>query len=235
MWDQTYILSELPAEEETEEEVEFICDVLELHAGATVLDLCCGPGRHGRHLVKKGMAVVGVDSSRFLLREALTKVNGVHLVEGDMRHIPLKPVCDAVINLFTSFGFFDDKDNRDVLKEIATVLKPGGRFLLDYWNPYVVFQLDQTRNWWWASESTLALAEVRYDAESGQLSDYRTVIQFPDGKVNKSVNRVRFYFPTELKAVLEPLGLMVRAVYGDFDYRPFAADARRMITVAEKC
>ena len=73
MWDQTYLLSELPPAAETAEEVEFICEALELMQGATVLDLCCGQGRHGQLLAESGMKVVGLDSSRFLLTEAQKK------------------------------------------------------------------------------------------------------------------------------------------------------------------
>ena len=238
MWDKTYLLSELPSEIETEEEVDFIRDVLELQPGNVVLDLCCGNGRHGQCLAKQNVTVIGLDSSRFLLDEArknmLSTEYGIHFIEGDMRRIPLKPTCDAVINLFTSFGFFDEEENRQVLSEVAAVLKPGGKFLLDYWNPHTVIQLDGTRNWWWISDAVLALAEVEYRPESGQLSDYRTVIELTTGDVRKTVNRLRFYFPTELKSILDGVGLEVCATYGDFDYSPFLIDARRMITVAER-
>ncbi len=234
MWDETYILSELPSEAETEEEVEFILEVLGLQQGATVLDLCCGQGRHGQRLSEAGLTVIGVDSSRFLLEEAVRENPGLYLVEGDMQAIPLKPVCDAVINLFTSFGFYDEAGNQKTLSEIASVLKPGGKFLLEHWNPYAVVQLDGTRNWWWVSESTLALAEVEYHPETGQLFDHRTIIDLPTGAIQKAVNRVRFYLPTELEAVLEAVGLKVRARYGDFDQTPFSLEARRMLTIAEK-
>ncbi len=238
MWDETYLLTELPSEVETEEEVEFIRDVRALRRGAVVLDLCCGNGRHGRLLADQEMTVVGLDRSRFLLDEArkggLSTKYGIHFIEGDMRHIPLKPSCDAVINLFTSFGFFEGDGNLQVLSEVAAVLKPGGKFLLDYWNPHTVVELDRTRNWWWISESMLALAEVEYHPESGLLSDYRTVIELSTGAIQKTVNRLRFYFPTELKSILEDVGLQVCATYGDFDYSPFLIDARRMITIAER-
>ena len=239
MWDQTYLLSELPPAAETAEEVEFTCEALELTQGATVLDLCCGQGRHGQLLADRGMKVVGLDSSHFLLTEAQkngsTSQNRLHLVEGDIRHIPLKPVCDAVINLFTSFGFFEDNENKRVITAVAAALKPSGKFLLEYWNPYAAFQLDQTRNWWWMSESLLALADVEYDPASGRLSDHRTVIDLSTGAVQESVNRIRFYFPTELEEMLASAGLKVRAMYGDFDYSPFLTESRRLITIAEKC
>ena len=239
MWDQTYLISELPPASETAEEVDFICEALELMQGATILDFCCGQGRHGQLLADRGMKVVGLDSSRFLLTEAQKNTSSsqsyLHFVEGDARYIPLKPVCDAVINLFTSFGFFEDSDNKRVITAVAAALKPHGKFLLEYWNPYAAFQLDQTRNWWWMSESLLALAEVEYDSTSGRLSDHRTVIDLSTGAIQESVNRIRFYFPTELEGMLASAGLKVCAMYGDFDYSPFLTESRRLITIAEKC
>ena len=238
MWDETYLLSELPSEAETEEEADFIFDALNLQSSSRILDLCCGQGRHGRQLANLGVNVIGLDNSRFLLNEAKNNVDTggrrIQLVEADMRHIPLKPYCDAVLSLFTSFGFFEETDNRDVLSEIASVLKPGGKLLVDYWNPYAVTQLDRTRNWWWVSESTLALAEVEYQPQSGRLFDHRTIIELPTKTIRKMVNTVRFYFPTELKRLLETVGLSICATYGDFDGCDFSTESRRMITVAEK-
>ena len=238
MWDETYLLSELPSETETEEEANFIFSALNLQPGSRVLDLCCGQGRHGRQLANLGADVIGLDNSRFLLNEAKNNADAssrcLRLIEADMRHIPLKPCCEAVISLFTSFGFFEDTDNAKVLSETASVLKPRGQLLIDYWNPYAVTQLDRTRNWWWISESTLALAEVEYQPQSGRLFDYRTIIELPTKAIRKMVNTVRFYFPTEMKRLLETVGLCIRATYGDFDGSEFTTESRRMITVAEK-
>lgn len=236
MWDETYLLSELPSEAETEEEANFIVSVLNLQPGSRVLDLCCGQGRHGLELANLGIDVIGLDNSRFLLNEAKNNADStrLRLVEADMRRIPLKPCCEAVISLFTSFGFFEDRDNAKVLSETASVLKPSGQLLIDYWNPYAVTQLDHTRNWWWISESTLALAEVEYQPQSGRLLDHRTIIELPTMTIRKMVNAVRFYFPTEMKRLLETVGLCIRATYGDFDGSEFTTGSRRMITVAEK-
>ena len=239
MWDETYLLSELPSETETEEEANFIFSALNLQPGSRVLDLCCGQGRHGRQLANLGVNVIGVDNSRFLLNEAKSNAEAedgrrLRLIEADMRHIPLKPCCEAVISLFTSFGFFDETDNAKVLSETASVLKLGGKLLIDYWNPYAVIQLDHTRNWWWISESTLALAEVEYQPQSGRLLDHRTIIELPTKAIRKMVNTVRFYFPTEMRKLLETVGLCIRATYGDFDGSEFTTESRRMITVAEK-
>jgi SAM-dependent methyltransferase len=240
MWDRNYAYSELPSEEETAEEIEFICAVLGLEPGDIVLDLCCGQGRHSVELAIKGYSVVGVDSSRSLLdlveKERLLDEDAkLWLVEGDMRNIPLKEnSCHAVINLFTSFGFFHDEGNQQVLSSVASVLRPGGRFLLEYWNPYVAAQLDGTRNWWWITDNLLALAEARYDFSTSRLQDFRTIVDVEKSSVDNSVREITFYMLPELEKMLKSAGLRVVEIYGDVDERDYDGDSRRLITLSEK-
>jgi SAM-dependent methyltransferase len=235
MWDQTYAYSELPSDEETAEEVEFISHVLGLEYGGTILDLCCGQGRHSIKLADMGYSVIGLDSSRTLLELAKESAAASHLwlVEADMRNIPIREgICDAVINLFTSFGFFDDAGNLRVLEAAASVLKPGGKFLLDYWNPYIAAQLNGTRNWWWITEKLLALAEARYDFSSSRLRDLRTIVDIERSSVENAVREVRFYTLPELEEMLAKAGLRILEVYGDIDERQYDGESRRLITVS---
>ena len=236
MWNETYLLSELPSEEETIEEVKFIRDVLRLESDATLLDLCCGQGRHAFLLAEPGCFVIGLDSSLFLLNEASKRQlpKNLKFLAGDMRAIPLYDVCDAVINVYTSFGFFSDTENVKVLSEVAKALKTGGKLFLEYWNPHSATQLHGVRNWWWMDEHLLALAEVEYDAASGVLNDYRTIIDLNQHSMEESVNRIRFYFLTELEERLNGVGLKVSETYGDFDGSGYAINSPRLIVIAEK-
>ena len=233
MWDQNYAYSELPSDEETAEELEFISRVLGLDEGAVILDLCCGQGRHSAGLANMGYSVIGLDSSRTLLGLVEKETPQLWLVEGDMRNIPIrKGTCDAAINLFTSFGFFDDAGNLQVLESVASVLKPGGKFLLDYWNPYMAAHLDGTRNWWWITDSLLALAEAQYDFSTGRLRDLRTIVDVEKSSVENAVREVRFYALPELEKMLEEAGLHVLEIYGDIDEREYDGESRRLITVS---
>ena len=239
MWDETYAHSELPSDEETTEEVEFISRALGLDGSGIILDLCCGQGRHSVRLADMGYSVIGLDSSRTLLEVAKESIaasprrRDLWLVEGDMRSIPIREgTCDAVVNMFTSFGFFDDSENLRVLEGVAYVLKPGGKFLLDYWNPYIAAQLDGTRNWWWITENLLALAEARYDFSSGRLQDLRTVVDIEKSSVENTVRKLKFYMLPELEKMLEKAGLRILKVYGDVDERDYDGESRRLITVS---
>lgn len=103
--------------EEAEEQVEKLLALLELQGGS-VLDLCCGPGRHAIPLTKRGFTVTGVDITPFLIerakKNALAENVQIEWVLEDMRDFVRPGAYDLVLNMFTSFGYFDNK--RDDLR-----------------------------------------------------------------------------------------------------------------------
>src|SRR5215510_12663636 len=101
-----------------------------------VLDLCCGPGRHSLALARRGIQVTAVDRSEFLLRKAkeeAAKLNlEIEFVSDDMRQFVRSDSFSLVLNMFTSFGYFDDKeDDLKVLQNAYQSLKPGGTILIE--------------------------------------------------------------------------------------------------------
>ena len=120
-------------------EAAFVQRALDLSPGAEVLDLCCGHGRHAVLLAKAGLTMTGLDlSEQYLEQAALNAVAagvGLELVHSDMRQVPFEGRFDAVVNLFTSFGYLNsDEEDMKVLHQVSKVLKPGGRFLIDLIN-----------------------------------------------------------------------------------------------------
>src|SRR5215217_4886958 len=120
--------------EKDRHEVARLLELLELPAGSRVLDVPCGQGRHAHLLAETGFDVDGLDYSEHLLKLARKRGtgDGLRYLQGDMRRLPGRWTgrFDAVLNLFTSFGFFfDPSDDRRVIDEIARVLKPGGLFV----------------------------------------------------------------------------------------------------------
>jgi SAM-dependent methyltransferase len=104
--------------------------------GNAALDLCCGPGRCAIALAKAGFKVTGVDRTKFLLDKARTKARSVKAriewIRMDMRDFIRADAFDLVLSMFTSFGYFDDKnEDLQVLHNIFTSLKPGGVCLIE--------------------------------------------------------------------------------------------------------
>ena len=134
--DYIEIYSERLSRDATERETAFVVDALGLRDGDRVLDLACGHGRHAVALAQRGMVVTGQDLNEDYLRMAREDAAraGVEIetVHGDMREIPFTDEFDAVINMFTAFGYFDSEDEDvRVLEAVANALESGGKLLLD--------------------------------------------------------------------------------------------------------
>jgi 2-polyprenyl-3-methyl-5-hydroxy-6-metoxy-1,4-benzoquinol methylase len=109
-----------------------------------LLDVACGRGRHSIQMAMKGYEVTGVDLATKALETA--KLHAIefgvehrtHFEQKDMRALNYHNQFDAAINVFTSFGYFTNSENFEVLQQISQSLKPNGLFLFDYLNPVTV-------------------------------------------------------------------------------------------------
>lgn len=113
-----------------------IDNVFHLQKGARILDLACGQGRHARALAALGYEVTGADLSRNSIEKAKALENDhLNFVIHDMRRPVAVNYYDAVLNLFTSFGYFESvRDNLRTINAVHTGLKDKGLFLIDYFN-----------------------------------------------------------------------------------------------------
>jgi SAM-dependent methyltransferase len=118
-------------EARSDSEVELILRLLELPDGAEILDAPCGHGRIADRLAARGFRVTGLDNNARFLELARSRAAPVEYVEGDLRELPFEGRFDAVINWFTSFGYFDDDTNRELLAGFRRALRPGGVLLLE--------------------------------------------------------------------------------------------------------
>ncbi|MBE7560099.1 class I SAM-dependent methyltransferase [bacterium] len=202
-----------------------------------VLDLCCGAGRHSHALAAAGCRVVGLDLSPWLLSEARSFVASpggrLSLVRGDMRSLPFSRAFSGVFNFFTSFGYFDDEENREVLREIARVLLPGGFFLLDYMNaPAVIAGLVP------CSERETELGKVvesrTYDPESRRIEKDLYVYR-SEGEMEAYHESVRAYTCEEMLSLLSVVGLCPLSVYGTLDGAAYTEKSPRMVIFGRTC
>jgi len=222
----------------SEAEVDFIERALELKPGSRVLDLCCGHGRHTVELARRGYEVTGVDLSARALRRARREAReaGVDIrwQRCDMREISFQEEFDAVINMFTSFGYLEsEEEDRRVLERVQAALRPGGRFLLDFINRERIARVYQARDWRRAPDGSVLLLERRWDLPTGRNLEEITLIG-PDGSRRRYRLLLRMYAVTELAAMLASVGLTVRRMWGDFDGSELTLESVRVIVLAEK-
>ena len=125
IFDNDYIKVYRETEKETSNDVDGIIDLLEPTKDQKIIDLCCGYGRHSIELAKRGYTITGYHLSKDFLKHAEQTAHSegvlVNFIEGDIRDLDYIEEFDIAINLFTSFGYFDDEENQAVLLENHTL------------------------------------------------------------------------------------------------------------------
>lgn len=201
--------------------VAFLVEHLGLQEGTRVLDVACGRGRVAVPLAQHGCRVTGVDLSPNSLARAKEAAEEagveIELIELDMRELDFTGRFDAAINVFTSFGYFEqERDDGRVLAAIARALVPGGVFLIDHLNTITLMERFRAKDWTQFDDGTLFLEERRYDQLRGRHEATWTFVR-PDGSRAVLQHSLRGYTPAELRALVEEAGLELDGAWGSWD------------------
>jgi ubiquinone/menaquinone biosynthesis C-methylase UbiE len=213
------------------EQTDFICKVMKLKKGMSVLDVPCGFGRISNVLSQKVMNVTGIEFNKHVLDFAKQKAKesklNINYVEGDMRNFSYRNKFDAVICWFGSFGYFSDEDNEKFIKAAARSLKKGGRFLIDTHTLETIIPIFQpvSKNRY----GKMPLKEERHL----NLETSRIDVKWTLGKESQS-SSIRLYGYKELKDLLSHNGFGKFKAYGSIEGEKFEFGSRRLILVSEK-
>ncbi|GAB4368845.1 MAG: class I SAM-dependent methyltransferase [Deltaproteobacteria bacterium] len=226
-----------PLEEDAEQEVEEILSLLPIRKGSAIEDLGCGRGRHAIPLARRGYRVTGVDLSEKMLSLARERAGregiSVEWVREDMRTFCRPGSFHLCLSLFTSFGYFRDEENQQVLDNVARSLREGGFLLLDLRNAGK--GLNRLEDW---SETREVPAgklrmSMRFDRDSGR-AKARHVLTRRDGIRISSTFDVRIYSKAELSRMLRRAGMQEVRFYGSLSGKRFREDSARMVVVSRK-
>ncbi len=227
--------SALPAEV-TVSEADFLERHLAISAGAHLLDVPCGHGRLAIELAARGYRVTGVDLSSGLLdaarAEAAARGVEVSWRQSDMRELPFVEPFDAVFCAGSSFGYFDDAGDRDFLRAVAGVLRPGGRFILDASKlAETIFPAFRERHSL-ERNGLLFEAENRYDPLTGRYENRYTLTRGLETETRLASHRI--YTLSQVLEMQRAAGLALVSVYGAADGRPFALGSPGCFVVSER-
>ncbi len=218
------------------EEIEKIAELIDLQPAQRICDLCCGVGRHSLELARRGHAVTSVDRTQRYLDEAKNAARAedlqVEFVQADMRKFCRSESFHVVLNLFTSFGYFDaPQDDHRVLENVHRSLKPGGRLVLDLIGKEILARIFIPRDWQ-EIDGTLLLAE-RKILDAWTRIECRWIL-FRDGARREWTFSHGVYSAGELRRLLADVGFADIRVYGNLDGAPYAEKAERLVIVARK-
>ncbi|NHM03796.1 SAM-dependent methyltransferase [Flavobacterium celericrescens] len=218
--------------ERNDEEAQLLMDnlthYLNLPEEAKILDLACGKGRHAIYLNSLGFDVTGADLSENSIAEASKFTNDkLHFKVHDMRE-PFEEKYDAIFNLFTSFGYFDDDaDNYKTIKAIHNSLTETGFAVIDFMNvDYVLENL------------------VPNEIKTVDGIDFHIKRYLKDGHIYKEIDFVdkgkTFHFTEKVQALrladfeqmMEEAGIFLLDIFGDYKLRKFyKTQSERLIMI----
>ncbi|MBI2923746.1 MAG: methyltransferase domain-containing protein [Planctomycetes bacterium] len=206
-------------------------------SGKAALDLCCGPGRCSIELARRGFRVTGVDRTRFLLAKARALARAgrasVEWVESDMRDFVRPEAYDLAVSLFTSFGYFDDKDeDRAVLRNLYASLKSRGVLVLELMGKERLARIFQ-------GTTSRAHPDGSMVVERHEIFDGWTRIRNEWTLIRKGRTRTfRFhhtiYSGQEMRDRMEEAGFREIGVYGGLDGSAYDVNAARLVVVGKK-
>ena len=211
---------------------------ISFHSGLKALDICCGTGRHSIELARRGLNVTGFDLSEYLISEAIVQFRrvreknlNVKFLVRDMRAFNFGRTFDLAVNLFTSFGYFeDDEENFLLFKNASSSLKKKGWFVFDYLNgEYLKKNI---------IKSSKTLLKGKPVIQKRRLENNFAIKDIIAGSgKNKQVftERLKLYDVNTLIDTLEKYKLHTKHIFGNYygnDFNLFKSS--RLIIIAQK-
>ncbi len=218
---------------------------LKLNKGSSVLDLACGNGRHSILFAEKGLNVTGFDLSPFLIKQAIKRKQKeykhfsprLRFAIGDMKHLHFRNEFELVVNLFSSFGYFDtDSENFSVIKGVSASLKKNGYFLFDFLNkdklvknivPYDLKIIGKT-----------AYLQIRHLENKFVVKNIFIIQNNSAGnppKIHQYYEKIKLYSFNDFRKIFRKHSLKIIKLFGSYTGEPFdKKKSDRLIILAQK-
>ena len=222
-------------EERTKEQVNFVEKFL--LPNSYVLDAGCGIGRHSIELAKRGYRVLGIDSSPLYIKFAEDFKNVLNLENldfklVDMRELAFKDSFDAVINMWSSFGYFDDDTNEKIVSNFYNALKKGGALIIDIENRDYILKYFIRETFKEKEDGVFILERRKFNPVTSVVSTHRYIVG-PNLRKDY-IRHIRIYSLTEMINLFKKFAFKNIEYYGNYDFEKFHIDSERIIIIGRK-
>ena len=222
-------------ESDAEEHIKLILENVRLSANAKILDMACGAGRHAILLARKNYNVTAVDLSDNLLSIAKQTADeenlSINFVHSDIRKFNPNDTFDVILNLFTSFGYFEtDEENISVLRKAYNLLTYEGHFVLDFFNSeYLVNNLVEYSTDFFEDSEIHIYRKIK----EGRVT--KKIVITKNGKISQYEESVRMFTKDELVDAITKIGFDIYKTFGDFLGNEFDKfNSPRLIMICKK-
>lgn len=217
-----------------------VVDAVERLAGTrpenSVLDSCCGPGRHSLEFARRGYRVTGVDITASYLDAARESARDegveIEFLREDLRNFARPGAFDLCVNLFNSFGYFSDPaQDETMMRNLCRSLRPGGRLVLEMVGKETAVR-DFIEGEWFERDGWTVLTEFSVVGAWEGLRN-RWVLLRGSERVDRSFVQ-RLYSGTEMMALLARAGFGNIRILGSLEGIPYDRGAKSLVAVAER-
>lgn len=235
-FDELYMkfILEQQKDEITEMQVDLIAKFLK--SNAYILDAGCGIGRHSFSLSKRGFKVLGIDSSDLYIKRAKeilvsSQLTDIKFEVKDMREDLGFELFDAIINIWSSFGYFEDNVNNKIMENFYRALKKGGILFIDIENRDYILKhfISETFK---EKEGIFILERRNFNPIKSVITTHRYFIVGSERK--EYVRHLRMYTVTEMINITKENNFAIQKVMGNYDGSKFHSESPRIILVCRK-
>ena len=222
-------------ESDAEVHIKLILENVEIPSHAKILDMACGAGRHAIILSRKNFHLTAVDLSENLISIAEQSAQNenlkINFVQSDIRKYETEDKFDLILNIFTSFGYFEsDKENFAILQKAYDLLVEDGFFVLDFFNSHFLQQ-----NLVEFSEENLGGAEIHQYRKIKDKRVTKKIVITKNGILNTYAESVRMFTKDELVNAIQNIGFDIYRTFGDFLGNEFdILNSPRLIMICKK-
>ena len=197
----------------TSQEIDYFIKLLDIKPDDSILDLCCGQGRHTIELARRGFQnAEGLDRSRYLIRKARATARKKNINcrfrEGDARNLPYKADSfNAILLLGNSFGYFESiSDDLKVLKQVHKALKPWGKLFIDLTDGEYLKTNFQPRSWEWIDKELFVCRERSLSLDKQRLISREVITHVNKGVLVDQFYAERLYSEQKIADLLKSAG-----------------------------
>ncbi|HNK28415.1 MAG TPA: class I SAM-dependent methyltransferase [Ferruginibacter sp.] len=214
--------------------IDHLINYLKPPAGASMLDVACGKGRHSVQLASKGFDVTGIDLSDDSINEALlSQSENLHFYRHDMRLPFWINYFDYAFNFFTSFGYFRTRrEHDDAIRTIAQAIKVNGTFVMDFLNVH------------YAEDNLVHQSETDIDGINFIITKwfdethfYKKIVVEDETRQEPLIytERVAKFSLGDFTEMFAYQGLQIQEVFGDYSFSNYdVKKSPRMLMIAKK-
>jgi len=223
--------------EATDAEIDFLVRTTGLRPGDSVLDVCCGSGRHVLALARRGCRATGIDVSAeaiaYARRAADDEGLAVDLRVGDVRTLPADVRADVAICMGNAFGYLEHEGTQAFLADLAKLVRPGGALVLDYG-----FAAESMLPGVALDEEPMTIGGVEVTSvNTYDVADSRWITEMTfrrDGEVHRGTSVQHVYTSSEVGRLVAAAGFGDVERYGDADRSPYRLGSPRLLLVARR-